>query len=225
MCKTTQIAPSSVDEKPLLVCPSGCPTFVPTRSRRVKFHETVQVYDTLHLKDMSDEEISKVWISDDDWDEMRKDFFQAKRNKCPTVELSQPYRMADRKATIRYAQLVVLREEQKFRKSLRNWNKTVLSLGKDPATRTAATKRPPISSSAHPFPCWNCFHERVACLYRTATKKSRMDALDLAMLYEAEARFYHLQCTLEKESDNDDNGSYASCNRKPKFLTAITACY
>jgi hypothetical protein len=228
MCKTTQITPSSsVDDKPLLpvVCPSGCPTIISTRTRLVKFHETVQVYDTFQLKDMSEEEKSKLWLSDDDWDEMRQDYFQAKRKKCPSVEQSQPYRMADRKATIRYAQLVVLREQQKFRKSLRRWNEMILSLGKDPAARTAASNPLPTSSSAQPFPCWNCFHERVGCLYRMAAKKSRTEAQGLARLCEIEVRSYHSQFTSEKESDDDDSVPDASCNHRPKFLTAITACY
>jgi hypothetical protein len=237
MCKTTQLTPSATaavtddDKASIVACPNGCPTataaVTPKRTRKVQFHDTVSVYDTFCTEDLTDHEKTSYWITDQDWEEMRQEFFRAKRNKCPTVEMSQPYRMADRKATIRYARLVVLREEQKFRQSLQQWKEVATTATTTTTTATQSGKENHAESNVKPaaaaatsekFPCWTCWEHRMACLYRMAAKKSVLEAQEQARLCAKEMQRY-------SSEDDEDFGSSANCHRKTKFLTAITACY
>ncbi|KAG7354030.1 hypothetical protein IV203_003386 [Nitzschia inconspicua] len=178
MCKTTQIAPSAAaDEKAtFVVCSKGCPSIVPRGNRRVEFRDTVAIYDTFHVDDLSEQEKAAYWLTDDDWEEMRQDFFHAKRIKCPTVESSQPYRMTDRKAIIRYTRIVVLREIEKFRQSLRDWT----------VEKKRNLERTPSAKPSQTFPCSNCLEERVASLYRNAAKKNVLEAIETARQCEVE---------------------------------------
>jgi hypothetical protein len=119
------------------------------------------------MSDLTREEIDSMWITDNEWEKMRRDFFFAKRKKCPTVEMSQPYRVADRKAIIRYVRLVVKREETKFIHTFRQWQ--------DIASESTNATKPP---------CWNCYAELLAKICRDATRKSREEAYRAGQRYE-----------------------------------------
>lgn len=176
MCKTTPAnvaAVSSIvntEREAILCCPFGCPSRVIRRPKKVHFNEMITIYDVASHKDFSKEEKSFVWINDDEWVVMRRDMLEAKRLKCPTVEMSQPYRVADRKAAIQYSRAVVLREVQRIQTSLQRWNEN--SLGN--SNQENVFKPSNLS-------CWNCFENRLATLYRTATKKSRVEAQESAL--------------------------------------------
>ena len=161
-------------------CPNECCQQLESKpsTKRVSFQEEAQIVDTIAISDLSEQEIEATWLTDQDWDEMRRDFFQAKRKKCPTVEMSQPYRVSDRKATIRYSRLVVKREETKFAKSLQQWQ-----------------EQPTPTTDAANAPCWNCYAERVAKLYEVATRKSRDEAYNAGHRYELLAKAQEVEVT------------------------------
>ena len=181
MCKTTQIpAPQPVQAQKIDRINTSCSNescqsiFASKEStKRVTFQEKAEVVDTIAISDLSQEEIDASWLTDDDWDQMRQDFFLAKRKKCPSVEMAQPYRVSDRKAAIRYSRIVVKREESKFTKALQEWKENQQST----ASKDDSAK-----------PCWNCHAERVAKMYEGATRKSRDDAYNSGRRWELQAR-------------------------------------
>ncbi|KAL3907387.1 MAG: hypothetical protein SGARI_003562, partial [Bacillariaceae sp.] len=117
---------------------------------------------------------------------------------CPTVEMSQPYRVSDRKATIRYSRLVVKREASKFAKSLQQWQE-------QQSASTTETKTPP---------CWNCYAERVAKLYEGATRRSRDEAYNAGRRYELVAKAQEL-------NEADAKSIVSPCNKR-KLIPNIT---
>lgn len=213
-----------------MACPNGCnleKTAKHARAVRVQFSEQVQVHETFHLDDLSDQERALYWISDEEWERMRQNFWEAKRRKCPTVEMSQPYRISDRKATIRYTRLVVLREHNHTngtRQQQQQWNSDGKRIeSNDEADNKATTNR----NNHSTIPCQNCLADRISCLYRSAAKKSRMEAQETARLCEKEAQGYHTE-SIKEDDDGDAATTGTPCIGnpcKPKFLTAVTACY
>mmetsp|Transcript_24499 Transcript_24499/g.45681 ORF Transcript_24499/g.45681 Transcript_24499/m.45681 type:complete len:203 (+) Transcript_24499:225-833(+) len=134
--------------------------------KEVRFHNRVKVYKTISLSEFTEEEKASTWFSDDDWARVRRDVQDSKTKLCPTVERFQPYHVSDRKATIRYVQQVVFREQAKFRKlclqAERNNDKSL--------------------------PCVDCHGVRIGFLYRAATRKSRDEARALGCLCQVEVR-------------------------------------
>jgi hypothetical protein len=130
-----------------------------------------------------------MWYTKEEWRDMGIGFEQAKAVRCATVESFQPCAVADRKATIRYALLVVLREESKFVKK-RNMICQTNNPSMDKDHQQQQQQHP--SDENHIVPCIQCYQNQLASLYQAATQKSRDKAYLNGRRCEAEVNGYPL---------------------------------
>lgn len=168
--------------------------------KTARFNEEVnEIYDTIHRDDLTEEERASMWLTGEDWDRIRNDFYNAKNQQCPSVKRYQPPATLDRKATIRYVQLAVLREQAKLEHERQKMEAgRELLDGKRRSFLEDCQRRHLYSgenyphtkghSSIHhqPYCCVSCGQDRLAAVYHSATKKSRDEAYHAGLLVEAE---------------------------------------
>jgi hypothetical protein len=135
--------------------------------KHVQFMNTVKVFTTIGLDEMTKEEIHATWFNGNDWENIKKDIHDAKTKCCPTVDRMQPYNIQDRRSTIKYVQSVVLREQATYRKKKR----TALNQLK------LHQKLSPSTASSIKLPCKDCSEEKTRILYHAATRMSREHAI------------------------------------------------